>query len=109
LGPQQSILSVESANSGENEMGRIAKSISLFVALFVGLMGSGFAQDSAKQDMKDAGHETKQAAKDTGHATKTTAKKTGHTVEKDTKKVTHKAAQKTEQGARKVEDKTAPQ
>jgi hypothetical protein len=28
------------------------------------------AQDSAKQDMKDAGHETKEAAKDTGRATK---------------------------------------
>ena len=72
-------------------MGRIAKSMGLFIALLVGLMGSGFAQDSAKQDMKDAGHETKQAAKDAGHATKTTAKKTGHTVKKDTKKVTNKA------------------
>ena len=38
------------------------------------LLGVAFAQDSAKQDMKDAGHETKQAAKDTGHA----VKKTGH-------------------------------
>ncbi len=62
------------------------------------LFGVSFAQDSAKQDMKDAGHETKQAAKDTGHATKKTAKKAGHKV----KKGTHKAAKK-------VEDKTAPQ
>jgi hypothetical protein len=62
------------------------------------LFGASFAQDSAKQDMKDAGHETKQAAKDTGHATKKTAKKAGHKV----KKGTHKAAKK-------VEDKTAPQ
>jgi hypothetical protein len=63
-------------------MGRIAKSMGLFIALLVGLMGSGFAQDSAKQDMKDAGHETKPAAKDAGDATKTTAKKTGHTVKR---------------------------
>jgi hypothetical protein len=66
----------------------------------------GFAQDtpSAKQDMKDAGHDTKNAAKDTGSATKKTAKKTGTA----TKKTTNKAAQKTDQGAQKVEDKTAP-
>ena len=44
---------------------------------------------SAKQDMKDAGHETKEkAAKDTGRATK-----------KTTKKVVHKSAQKTDEGA----------
>jgi hypothetical protein len=73
------------------------------------LFGMAFAQDSAKQDMKDAGHETKDAAKDVGHATKTTAKKTGHKVKKGTKKATHKAAEKTDEGARKVEDKTAPQ
>ena len=69
------------------------------------LFGVSFAQDSAKQDMKNAGHETKQAAKDTGHATKKTAKKAGHKV----KKGTHKAAQKTDEGAKKVEDKTSPQ
>jgi len=59
------------------------------------MFGVSLAQDSAKQDIKDAGHETKQAAKDTGHATKKTAKKAGHKVKKDT----HKAAKK-------VEDKT---
>jgi hypothetical protein len=57
------------------------------------LFGMAFAQDSAKQDMKDAGHEAKQAAKDTGHATKTTSKKAGHNV----KKGTHKAAKKVEE------------
>ena len=65
------------------------------VALSLLLGVSAFAQESAKQDMKDAGHETKQAAKDTGHATKKTAKKAGH----KTKKTVHK-------GAQKVEDKT---
>ena len=69
------------------------------------LLGVGWAQDTAKQDMKDAGHETKQAAKDTGHATKKTAHKAGHKV----KKGTNKAAQKTEHGAQRVEDKTSPQ
>ena len=52
---------------------------------------------SAKQDMKDAGHDTKMAAK-----------KTGHSVKKGTKKAVHKTAKKTKQGAQKVEDKTAP-
>jgi hypothetical protein len=53
--------------------------------------------NSAKQDMKDAGHDTKMAAR-----------KTGHGVKKGTKKATHKTAKKTKQGAQKVEDKTAP-
>ena len=73
------------------------------------LLGTSFAQDSAKQDMKDAGHETKQAAKDAGHATKKTAKKTGHTIKRGTKKATHKAAHKSEEGAQNVEDKPRPQ
>jgi hypothetical protein len=33
------------------------------------------AQDSPKQDVKDAGHDAKNAAKDTGRATEDTAKK----------------------------------
>jgi len=45
--------------------------------LLAGLVGpsSLAAQDSPKQDIKDAGHETKEAAKDTGRATKKAAKK----------------------------------
>jgi len=66
------------------------------------LLGLSFAQDSAKQDMKDAGHETKQAAKDTGHAVKTT----GHKAKRKTKHAAHKAARKTDEGAQKVEEKT---
>lgn len=64
---------------------------------------------SAKQDMKDAGHATKTAAKKTGQATETAAKKTGHAVKKTTKKVVHKGAHETKEGASKVEDKTTPQ
>ena len=41
---------------------------------------------TAKQDMKDAGHETKQAAVDTGHATKKVAKKTAHKAKVAAKK-----------------------
>ena len=41
------------------------------------------AQDnSPKQDIEDAGHDTKDAAKDTGEATKGAAKKTGNAVKK---------------------------
>lgn len=54
-----------------------------------------FAQDTAKQDMKQAGQDTKDAAKNVGSATKKGAKKAGHTV----KKGVHK-------GASKVEEKT---
>src|SRR5665213_279919 len=60
-----------------------------------------FAQDSAKQDMKDAGHHTKVAAKDTGHATKVAAKHTAH----ETKKVTKKTATGTRNVGRRAEDK----
>jgi len=83
---------------------RRALGLSLF--LLLGLAGPSFvgAQDSPKQDMKDAGHDTKEAAKDTGRATKHAAKKVGHGV----KKATHKGAEKTEEGASKVKRKTDP-
>lgn len=77
-------------------------------------------QQGAKQDMKDAGHETKKAAKKTGnavekstkkagHESEGAAKKTGSTVENTTKKVTHKSAHEVKKGADKIEGKTAPQ
>jgi Ni/Co efflux regulator RcnB len=71
-----------------------------FALLLVTVAGIAFAQSDtqgAKQDMKDAGHDTKNAAKSTGHA-----------VKKTSKKAAHKTAKKTKQGAQKVEDKTAP-
>ena len=86
----------------ENNVKRWIAGMGLSLVL---LLGVGWAQNTAKQDMKDAGHETKQAAKDTGHATKKTAHKAGHKV----KKGTNKAAHKTEHGAQRVEDKTSPQ
>ena len=49
------------------------------------------AQDSgAKQDMKDAGHDTKDAAKDAGHGVKQGTKKAYHKTKHTTKKVWHK-------------------
>jgi hypothetical protein len=78
--------------------------------LSLGLMlGAAAAQESASQDMKNAGHETKNAAKDVGHGTATAAKKTGTATKNTTKKVVHKGAQKTDEGATKVEGKTEPQ
>ena len=50
---------------------------------------------SAKQDMKDAGHDTKVAAK-----------KTGHAVKKTSKTAVHKSAHATKKAANKVENKT---
>ncbi len=90
-------------------------------ALSLGLsVGIAAAQESASQDMKDAGHETKQGAKDVGHGTATAAKgvahgtttaakKTGSATKNTTKKVVHKGAEKTDEGATKVEGKTEPQ
>jgi hypothetical protein len=71
--------------------------------LSLALSGVGlFAQDGAKEDMKQAGRDTKDAAKSTGRATKKTAKKSGRAV----KHGTHVTAKKARQGAEKVEDKT---
>ncbi len=50
---------------------------------------------TAKQDIKDAGHDTADAARQTGHK-----------VKHGTKHAAHKAARHTRHGAEKVEDKT---
>jgi hypothetical protein len=48
-------------------------------------------QDSgAKQDMKNAGHETKNAAKDAGHGVKQGTKKAYHSTKRGTKKAWRK-------------------
>src|ERR1700691_6082721 len=46
--------------------------------------------DSAKQDVKDAGHATKDAAKDTGHDVKKGTTKAYHATKHGTKKAWHK-------------------
>ena len=56
---------------------------------------------TAKQDMKDAGHDTKGAAVDTGHATKRVAHKVGH----KTKVVARKTKNSTENFGDRVADK----
>lgn len=89
-------------------------------ALSFGLSVGAYAQDTASQDMKDAGQQTKNGAKEVGHGTSnaakgvahgttTGAKKVGSTTKNTTKKVVHKGAQKTDEGATKVEGKTQPQ
>jgi hypothetical protein len=89
------------------------KNLGLSIVLLAGMVGAsgaawGQADQTATQDMKDAGHETKEAAKDTGQATKKAATKTGHAVKKTTKKTVHATAKGTAKAADKVEDKTAP-
>src|ERR1700687_5916088 len=92
--------------TGDQTMRMMIRAFGLSLLLLTGLIGTSFlaAQDSPKQDIKDAGHETKEAAKDTGRATKHAAKKTGRAV----KRGTHKAAEKPDEGDRKVKDKTDP-
>ena len=91
---------------GDQMTRMLCRTFGLAILLLAGLVGPSFvgAQESPKQDMKDAGHETKEAAKDAGRATKHAAKKTGRAV----KRGTHKAAEKTEEGAKKVKNKTDP-
>jgi flagellum-specific peptidoglycan hydrolase FlgJ len=83
-------------------MRSVIKTVALATVLLVVFAGISLASpqasdQSATQDMKDAGHSTKQAAK-----------KTGRKVKRKTKRAAHKAARKTREGAEKVEDKTAP-
>ena len=66
-------------------------------AVLVCLPASGWgqpffaSQDSgAKQDMKNAGHETKDAAKDAGHGVDQGTKKAYHKTKHATKKAWHK-------------------
>jgi len=56
---------------------------------------------TAKQDMKDAGHDTKGAAVDTGHATKRVTKKAAH----KTKRAAVKSKNATENFGDRVADK----
>ena len=65
----------------------------LALAITPGIVLAQAADQSAKQDMKDAGHDTKQAAKKTGKAAK---------------KTTNTAAKNTTHGAQTDEDKTQP-
>src|SRR5438552_3921955 len=100
--------------------------------LLVAVTSTLFAvpQQSAKQDVNDAGHDTKQPAKDAGHGTKQAAKgvghgtkhaathtgravrtgtnKTGHGIKKTSKSAAHKTVHTTKVGAQKVEGKTQP-
>jgi len=70
-------------------------------AAFACLPALGFSQQStpdpgAKQDMKDAGHETKDAAKDAGHSVKQGTRKAYHKTKHGTKKAWHKTKDTTE-------------
>ncbi|HLZ00114.1 MAG TPA: hypothetical protein VKT33_13725 [Candidatus Angelobacter sp.] len=67
----------------------------LSCVLSLGAMAQSGDQ-SPKQDIKDAGHDTKNAVK-----------KTARGVKHGTKKVVHKSAHATRKGAGKVEDKTS--
>ena len=91
----------------------------VLLGLSIALAKASRPQDEpqgAKQDMKDAGHETKKAAKKTGsavekgtkkvgHKSEGAAKKTGSAVEKGTKKAGHEV----KKGTEKVAGKTEPQ
>jgi len=54
---------------------------------------------AAKQDMKNAGHETKNAVKDAAHGTKEGTKKAYHSTKRGTKKAWHKTKNTVKGGA----------
>ena len=92
-------------------MKTIATTLALATMLFTGSAIS-YAQ-SAKEDMKEAGHSAGHAAKKTGEGVEETAKDAGHVAKKTgkkvkhgTKKVVNKGADATGKAADKVEDKT---
>ena len=58
------------------------------------LCGGSFAQ-SAKDDLKKAGHDVKEAGKATGKAAAKTAKKAGKGIKKGTNKAASKVEEKT--------------
>jgi hypothetical protein len=71
---------------------------------------AAFAQDTVKQDMKDAGHDTKKAAVATGHGTEKVADKTAHGTKvaaKDTAHGTKVVAKKTAHGTKVAAKDTA--
>jgi hypothetical protein len=92
--------------------------LSALVPFFLGAVlvcapASGFSQPSnpsqdsgAKQDMKDAGHETKSAAKDTGHAVNQGTEKAYHSTKRNTKKAYHSTKRGTEKAWDKTENTT---
>ena len=83
------------------------KSRAIFASLTLLLFGSvGALTATASQQQDDT--TAKQDAKDAGHDTKNAAKKAGSATKKTTKKAAHKTAQKTDQASQKVEDKTKP-
>ena len=90
------------------------KSVTLIATLALAFpVPAALAQTSdfgAKQDMKNAGHESKNAAKDAGHGAKQGTKKAYHSTKRDTKKAWHKtkdttkgAANGAKEGARQPE------
>lgn len=78
-------------------MHKITNSAAVLAMAFFLVAAPSFAgaDQSAKQDLKDAGHETKKAAVHTGKA-----------VKKGSKKVVHKTADVTAKGAEKLKEKT---
>jgi hypothetical protein len=89
---------------------QLNKIAGIFFAVTLACGTVALAQDGAKQDVKDAGHDTKKAAVATGHATKKIAKKTAHgtkVVAKDTAHGTKIAAKDTAHGTKVATEKTA--
>ena len=84
---------------------QLKKIAGIFLAAALSCGSLALAQDGAKQDMKNAGHETKDAAKDTGRSIKTGTKKSYHKTKHVTKKAYHKTATGTRNVGRRTEGK----
>jgi len=86
------------------------RSLALAAILALSVSGLAFAQPQsdtgAKQDMRNAGHETGNAAKDTGRGIKKGTKKGYHATKRGTRKAAHKTAHATKKGYHKTANET---
>jgi len=73
-------------------------------ALAISLGSVVVSAQTAKQDMKDAGHETKEAAKDTAHATKRTTKTAVRKTKNGAKTVGHETKEGVKETGRRTEN-----
>ena len=86
------------------------RSLALGTIFALGVSGLALAQpqsdSGAKQDMRNAGHETSNAAKDTGRGVKKGTEKGYHATKRVTKKAAHKTAHATRKGYHKTAHET---
>jgi hypothetical protein len=93
---------------GEKMSYKTIRGLALGTIFALSVSGLALAQSDtgAKQDMKNAGHETTHAAKDAGNGVKKGTEKGYHKTTKETKKAAHSTENATKEGYHKTTDET---